>query len=211
MDSTVSAPLRPNPRRRRACVSPRGAKLYVLEGRALRRTKSPKVASVAAGVNATSAREIFASVGAGWMTNPDWVLLNDTVPSSVGASNASVVMGSLGAGAKAGPLYLGGGLDALLPLGAEHTLPVGSTQIRGHVYPNVFLGLPMAQVTVGALLPWHLGLGLRLRQPIVDGLEVSVGYVHGVGLSRARGGAWPAFEPAEVDMAWASVGSSWGL
>jgi len=188
----------------------RGAKLYVLDGRVLRRTKAPKVAPVGVGFNANG-REVFASLGGGWMTNPDWVLLNDTVASSVGAANAPVLIGSLAFGSNIGSLNVGGGVDALLPLGAEHTLPVGSTQTREQVHPHLFMGLPMAQLTVGALLPWHLGLGVRLRQPITEGLHLSVGYIHGLGLSRSRGGVSPTFEPAEVDMAWASVGASWGL
>jgi len=192
-------------------VSQKGTRLYVLEGRKLRKTKAP-VTSVASAARSTSGgAEVFANVGGGWMSNGDWLLLNTSVESSVGAVNASTLSGTVGVGTPLGALYAGVAMDAFLPLGESATLPVGSADVRGHIYPYGFVGLPAVQVSLGALLPWHLGVGARVNLPLTDALRVTVGYVHGVGLPRTREGVWPVFEPSNVETAWVSMGTSWGL
>ena len=151
---------------------------------------------------------VHARVGAGWMTDGDWLLQNaaDGAPQTYGTVNAFTPVVTLGADLDVGSLVVGVGSDLYLPVGEHHTLPSGDATVRLRAHPHVALGVPSAKLTVGYLFPWQLGVGARAAVP-VGPVEVGASGVYGVGLELPREDG-STFEAQNAAAASVTVGKS---
>jgi hypothetical protein len=153
-------------------------------------------------------------VGAGWFYDGNFLLGNQDqgAPETIATVNATAPLLLAEAELRLGPLWMGGGVDAALPLGEHHTLPVGSeaTDTRLRLYPHVLAGIAPVQLTAGWLFPYHLGVGVRGHLPLPGPLEISGGYTHGFGVDRAREDG-STYDPGRVQTAWLAAGARFGL
>jgi hypothetical protein len=132
-----------------------------------------------------------ASAGAGWSSCGDWLLLNYSEDSLENANNPPIETSTVNAatpvfslGAAWRPIRLfsaGAGVDAMLPVGPYHTLPVGEGEQRAFFYPHLAVGIPYVHATLGPLFPWHLGVGLKANIPLIGPLGVQASGLYGAG------------------------------
>lgn len=148
-----------------------------------------------------------ATLGGGWVSTGDFLLQNletgarqdkYTVNAGTPAASVSVALESL-------LWHVGLGLDGQLTVGQHHSLPTGDTTTSTFLYPHVAAGLPWAQVTVGPMFPWYLGVGGRARIPLFKPIELFAAGVYGVPMDRPRETDEPTFEPLPLYSAWAGV------
>jgi hypothetical protein len=96
-------------------------------------------------------------------------------------------------------------VDGQITVGEHHTLPTGDGETATFLYPHVAAGLPWAQVTVGPMFPWYLGVGARAHVPLWKPVELFASAVYGVPLDRPREDGEPTFEPLPLYSAWGGV------
>ncbi len=151
---------------------------------------------------------VHAAVGAGWMSTGDFFLLNVEGGAPYTAESVNAFSPALSADVqwRSGLFALSGGLSGQVATGDYHSLPSGDPDVRTVVYPHLGVGLPWIQATVGPMLPWYLGVGLKARVPVMAGLEVAAGGVYGVGMSVEREAGAPAYEPLPLYSAWGGLG-----
>lgn len=103
----------------------------------------------------------------GWLSSGDFYTQDPgAVPRERGTVNATTLGLYLDIDGEVGPLVFGGGVDALLPLGADHIALTGEGSTRLRAYPHLEVGVRYAVATVGYLLPYHPGAGAELRLPL---------------------------------------------
>jgi hypothetical protein len=159
---------------------------------------------------ASSANGLVVHVGVSqaWLTDGEWFLLHaaEGAPSEKSTVNAGVTGLHAAAQYGVGKFAASAGVDARWSLGEWHYLDVGDTDLRLRLHPYVGAGLPWLQVTVGAALPWRLGLGARGLVPLNDRFEFTGGALYEVGLPVAREGALPQYEPGDSMSVWGGFG-----
>lgn len=195
-----------------ALPSKRGALVYEVSGNAA----SLVVAPAKGPSQGSEARvSMGAAAGLGWFYDGDFLLQNlpDGAPATQGTVNALAPTAHLGTDLVLGPFAVGIGLDGQLPTGEFHDLPVGDSRLRLRAFPHLRLGIPEAGLAVGALLPWHLGVGPRLNIPLAgDGaLELTGAGTLGIGLEQARGGDAPSFSPSQAWTGWLGLGTRFDI
>lgn len=147
-----------------------------------------------------------AAAGAGWVSTGDFLLQNgaDGAPETRETVNAGTPAVSIGGEYRYNLLALGVGVDAQFALGEHHSLPTGESLTRSFIYPHAAFGVPWAQLTIGPLFPFYLGIGAKGHLPVKGPLELFASGVYGIGLERARGED-PVFEPLPAWSAWGGV------
>lgn len=184
----------------------RGEIDYLVNGSTAERVEQPE------GSASSEPRLVLrAAVGAGWLYDGEYLLQNyaEGAPNSRSTVNAAAPLVSASFEVRPVPvLALGGGVDLAAPLSEYQTLPVGDSTVRLRLYGHVAIGHPYLQLTVGALLPWRVGVGGRLNVPIGDHLAVQGAYVYGIGrdIERESGAE---FEATDASMAWLGAGWRW--
>ncbi|MFN7147372.1 MAG: hypothetical protein ACK4YP_26625 [Myxococcota bacterium] len=148
-----------------------------------------------------------ASLGAGWLSTGDFLLLNleDGAVADRYTVNAGTPAGNVAVALEGKLWSVGVGLDAQVTLGENHSLPTGNADTNVFLYPHVAAGLPWVQATVGPLFPWYVGVGARARVPIVDPVELFAAGVYGAPVDRPRAAGEPVFEPLPLYTAWGGV------
>lgn len=157
-----------------------------------------------------SGLRVRAVVGGGWLYDGDYLLQNASAGApggSMAVVNAATPLLSAGAELSLGPAVLGGGVDALLPVGEWHTLPSGEQTVRLRAYPHIEAGVGPVRVTAGWLFPWHIGVGPRTRLMLLPelGIELTAAYVHGIGVPLQYDNG-DTFSPGQARTAWAGIG-----
>lgn len=147
------------------------------------------------------------TLGAGWVSTGDFLLqnLDEGATEDRYTVNAGTPAASLGLAIEAKWWSAGVGIDGQLTLGEHHTLPTADTDTALFLYPHVAAGLPWAQLTIGPMFPWYLGVGARARVPIWKPVELFASGVYGVPLDRPRGEGEPVFTPLPLFSAWGGV------
>ena len=156
---------------------------------------------------------VRAALGVGWMYDGDWFLSKpDRTPYTKGAVNAVMPVGSLSAQFRPGPLALSVGVDVGVPTGSDNTLASGGSDLRVRAHPYIGVGVPVAQLTVGYLFPWHLGLGARAQIPIGDAFHLGAATVYGYGLEQTQpdNPFTGAYQPENLISAWAFLSMDFG-
>jgi len=159
----------------------------------------------------TTARfTLRAGASAAWLSDGEWYLQHATEGAPHTAATVNGVLPGLHLGGQGllGPVALGLGLDARAGLGTHQSLLVGDQSYRLRLYPHLSAGLPWVQATVGASLPWRLGLGARAHVPIAGPLEWSSGFLYELGLGVQRPEGDP-FQPLDALSAWTGLGLRW--
>jgi hypothetical protein len=154
---------------------------------------------------------IHAALGLGWMYDGDWFLSKpDRVPHTRASVNAVLPVGTLSAQLRPGPFALSLGVDVGMPAGADNTLASGSMDLRVRAHPHIGFGVPVAQLTVGYLFPWHLGLGARAQVPIGESFSLGAATVYGQGLEQAQpdNPLTGTYQPAKLISAWGFLSMS---
>lgn len=150
-------------------------------------------------------------VGGAWVYDGDYYLqhlgegapwVKDTVNAGAPAFLAAVELA-------VGPLAVSTGVDLTFPLGEWHELPVGDGSMRLRAFPHVAVGIPFAQLAVGAWLPWRVGIGPQVHVPLKGPLELTGAYVFGVGIERTRDDG-SVFTPDRAQYASFGVGGRFG-
>ncbi|MFZ5475657.1 MAG: hypothetical protein ACOZNI_02680 [Myxococcota bacterium] len=154
---------------------------------------------------------VLVGAGGGWISTGDFLLLNgaDGAPESRETVNAGSVGLHLAAEYGMGALALGAGVDAQGALGEWHALPTGDATTRAFVYPHAAVGVRWAQLTVGPMFPWYVGVGGRGRVPVWNGVELFAAGVYGAGLVLDRGDD-PEYRAEPVYNAWGGVDVRFG-
>ena len=190
-------------------AQPQPVYLFATDGRKVLRYEVTGRSAVESGAERTPEEGLSwrAAVGGGWVYDGDYLLLNDGAPADYATVNAGSPVINLGAEVPVGPLVVGAGIDALVPLGEWHSLPSGDLRVRARLYPHAEVGVRSLRLTAGWLFPWHIGVGPRARI-VVDperGIELSAAYVYGIGvpLSYDTG---DTFRPDQLQTAWLAVG-----
>ncbi len=137
---------------------------------------------------ASSATGWQASVGVlgGWFASDDFYLQDPSVEPTFGVVNAISLGAYAQAGAEVGPVWLGGGVDVLVPVGEGKVAVTGRTGVRPRLVPHAAVGLPWLHATAGVLFPHHLAVGARLQRPVGDRLEVRLSGWYGAAPARER-------------------------
>ena len=185
----------------------RGPLLYEVQGSSAIRLDQD------AGPKETSFFSLQAALGVGWMYDGDWFLSKpDRTPYTKAAVNAVMPVGSLSAQLRPGPLALSLGVDLGVPVGSDNTLSSGASDLRLRAHPYVGIGVPVAQLTVGYLFPWHLGLGARAQVPLGDSFYLGAATVYGYGLEQAQpdNPVTGAYQPENLISAWGFLAMSFG-
>jgi len=149
-----------------------------------------------------------ATLGAGWLSTGDFLLQNyatEGAPADKFTVNAGTPAASLSVSVASRWWSAGVGVDGQITVGDHHSLPTGSTTTSTFLYPHVAAGLPWAQVTVGPMFPWYLGVGARAHVPVWKPVELFASAVYGVPLDRPRADGEPTFEPLPLYSAWGGV------
>jgi hypothetical protein len=149
-----------------------------------------------------------ATLGAGWLSTGDFLLQNHDskgAPADRYTVNAATPAGSLSVAVESRLWSVGVGVDGQITVGEHHTLPTGDGETATFLYPHVAAGLPWAQVTVGPMFPWYLGVGARAHVPLWKPVELFASAVYGVPLDRPREDGEPTFEPLPLYSAWGGV------
>jgi hypothetical protein len=151
--------------------------------------------------------------GAAYIHDPNYYDLNASrgAPAAYGTSNAGAIAPGLTAMYPLGDLpHLGGGIDVMVPTGEWHSLPVGERVMRVRTHTYFAAGLEFAQLTVGALLPWHASLGARARLPLTGRATLDLGAMYAPGITRPRDGNDPDFQPRAVQALLIAIGGEIG-
>jgi hypothetical protein len=148
-----------------------------------------------------------ATLGAGWVSTGDFLLqnLDDGAKPDRYTVNAGTPAASLGLALEAKWWSVGVGIDGQLTVGDFHTLPTGENDTAAFLYPHVAAGLPWAQLTIGPMFPWYMGVGARANVPLFKPVELFASGVYGVPLDRPREAGEPTFEPLPLFSAWGGV------
>ncbi len=142
----------------------------------------------------------------GWAGSPDFYYQDPRLPAESATVNAPSVAASVGTSGHIGPVRLGAGLDAWLPLGANHAARTGDSTVRLRPVPYVLAGIGPASVAVGYALPYHPAVGLRGALPLPGPLELRwIGWF-GLPGTRERDGAQP-YELHVLGLAGAGLGA----
>lgn len=151
-----------------------------------------------------------AGASASWLSDGEWYLQHAAEGAAHEASTVNGVLPGLHLAGQAmlGPVALGLGLDARAGFGANQRLLVGEDSHRLRLYPHLSAGLPWVQATVGAALPWRLGLGARAHIPIAGPLEWSSGFLYELGMIVPRPEG-DSFKPEDAISAWTGLGLRW--
>jgi len=134
-------------------------------------------------------------VGPSWLHSPDLREQDPSaVPDGAGVINSVAPHLQLELAWDRDWLRYGLGVGLTLPLGQHHVALSGQTRMRLRASPQLFVGHPRAQATVGFLLPYHPVVGVQGNVPVpgVDGLEVH-GFFRGgpaPSLQRGDGTVW---------------------
>jgi hypothetical protein len=181
----------------------RGPRVFAVEGE----NAVPVVDAAGAGATARSPH-LYAHAGVGWLYDGDFYVHNAAAGAPDALSTVNVVAPVVGLGGQLpiGPVHLGAGADLVLPIGEHSTLPTDDTTLRLRAHPYFAVGYGPASATVGYLLPWHLGVGLRGAVPVTERWAVSGAFVQGLGLTFARD-TGPEFTPEASRVGW--LGMSW--
>ncbi|MFT5585707.1 MAG: hypothetical protein ACI9VR_003300, partial [Cognaticolwellia sp.] len=156
---------------------------------------------------------IQAAVGLGWMYDGDWYLSKpDRTAHTKASVNAVLPVGTLSAQLRPGPLALSLGVDVGIPVGGDNTLASGSNDLRLRAHPHIGFGVPVAQLTVGYLFPWHLGLGARAQIPIGESFSLGAATVYGYGLEQAQldNPITGVYQPENSISAWGFLAMNFG-
>ena len=154
-----------------------------------------------------------AALGVGWMYDGDMYLSKpDRTPHIKASVNAVMPVGSLSAQLRPGPLALSVGVDVGIPVGSDNTLSSGTSDLRLRAHPYIGFGVPVAQLTVGYLFPWHLGIGARAQIPIGESFYLGAATVYGYGLEQAQpdNPLTGAYQPENLISAWGFLAMSFG-
>lgn len=109
----------------------------------------------------------------GWTGSHDFYFQDPSAAPADGSTvNAASVGLSVGASLGLGPVRVGAGVDAWLPLGAAHVARYGDATTRVRPIPHLHAGLGMASVALGYALPYHPAVGLRGGVPLPGPLEL---------------------------------------
>lgn len=148
-----------------------------------------------------------AGLGLAWVYDGEWYLEHaaEGAPEAVATVNGALPMLSLAADARLGAVALSAGADLAVGAGQWQRLQVGETSTRLRAHPYLAAGLPWLQATVGAWLPWRLGVGARAHLPLPGPMELTAGGLYGLGLQYTDDNG-DTFVPAGAWSAWAGVG-----
>jgi len=141
----------------------------------------------------------------GWTGSQDFYYQDPRSPATADTVNAITVGASVGVEVPIGPIRVGGGVDAMLPTGANHAAITGDSTMRLRPIPHVAVGLRQASVAVGYALPYHPAVGLRGSQGLVGPLELRWLGWYGLATTKAREGA-ADYVTRPLGMAAAGVG-----
>jgi hypothetical protein len=108
----------------------------------------------------------------GWTGSQDFYYQDPRNPAEASTVNAPTVAASLGTSVRVGPLSLGAGVDAFVPLGAYAVARTADRSMRVRPVPHLTAGLGPASVAVGYALPYHPAVGLRGGLPLPGPLEL---------------------------------------
>lgn len=182
--------------------------LYKVQGSSATRMADPQ-----AGPSEASFFTVHAAVGVGWMYDGDWFLSKpDRTPQTKAAVNAVLPMGTLSAELRPGPLALRLGVDLGMPVGEHTTLASGGTDLRLRAHPHIGIGVPAAQLTVGYLFPWHMGVGARAQIPVGESFYLGAAGVYGYGLEQDQpdNPVTGAYQPENTLSVWSFLGMRFG-
>jgi hypothetical protein len=147
-------------------------------------------------------------VGAGWVHDDSYHLLNDGAPGVASTTNAPAPVVGVGVRYELTDEYgAGGGVDLYAPTGQWHSLPTGSGERRLRAYPHASIGLPPLQLSLGVMTPWHLGLGARFQLPLAGSTQLCGAVVLG---TASLGGGNADVEPAAPRSAFVGLSSAFG-
>ncbi len=151
---------------------------------------------------------LHAALGAGWVSTGDFFLQNVDAgaPYDAATVNAVAPAVSVDVAYRRGLFATSAGVSAQFSVGDFHELPSGDSAVRSFVYPHVGVGLPWVQATLGPMLPWYLGVGLKGRVAVASDLEVVGNVVYGAGIEVARDASQPVYTPLPLYAAWGGVG-----
>lgn len=146
-----------------------------------------------------------ATIGMGWSSSGDWLLLHPEAPNDKSTVNAATPVFSVGM--EFHPirqLAFGLAVDGNFPSGQWHTLTSNETEVRTLLYPHVEAGLPILRLCAGPLFPWYVGLGLRGNVPLFGPLEATAGATWGLPLERPYEDG-TSFQPLPLWSAWGGL------
>ena len=107
------------------------------------------------------------AVGGGWFYSGDFLLQNpDPLLANKRTVNAISTRLHLGGEYHMGSLVMIAGVDTDLPLGELHVANTGGNDVRFRPYPYVGFGLPLLQVNLGYVLPYHPAVGVSAVLPL---------------------------------------------
>lgn len=188
--------------------------LLVQDGRALRRYElragAAHALSDAVGPAARGIWTLRSSLSAAWMNDGEWYLQHaaEGAEHDMGTVNGVLPGLHLGGAARLGPMSLGLGVDGRMGVGENQVLYVGDANQRLRLHPHLAVGLPWVQATVGAALPWRLGLGGRLQIPLMGPMEWTGGFLWEKGLTYNLPDG-RTFSPTDALSAWTGMGMRW--
>jgi hypothetical protein len=77
-------------------------------------------------------------------------------------------------------LRVSAGIDTSYTLGQTHFALTGANSWRVRPYPHVGVGVKLAQVTLGYLMPYHPGVGARITVPLTGPVELRASGLYGL-------------------------------
>jgi len=160
--------------------------LYEVTDGVLRGVEVPRAAVA---IDEPGADDWRVSVGVlgGWLASDDFYLQDPIgLEPAFGTVNAITLGGYAQGGVKAGPVWLGAGLDVLVPVGEAKVARSGDQGVRPRAVPHVAVGTSWLQATAGVLFPYHAAVGGRLQGPVGERLEARVSGWVGIAPSRER-------------------------
>ena len=115
---------------------------------------------------------LHVAVLGGWTGSHDFYYQAPGADPTFGTVNATTIGATAGTDLHLGPLRLGLGIDALMPLGAGHTAKTGDNELRLRPVPHAVVGLGPATVAVGYVFPYHPAVGARGAIPLPGPFEL---------------------------------------
>jgi hypothetical protein len=131
---------------------------------------------------------VHALTGMAWMYDGNFYESNEDegAPQTFTTSHAAPPIAGLAVTGTVGSAEVGAGVDAAVPPGRWHHLDAAGGELRLRVHPYFSLGpdrIPI-RLTVGALLPWHISVGIRGRWELWDNMALTAAWVQGIGVAR---------------------------
>jgi len=131
---------------------------------------------------------LHALAGVAWMFDGNFYRSNEDegAPHAFTTSHAAPPVVGLAMTAELAPVQLGAGLDAAVPPGRWQTLDTNRGEVRLRLHPYLSIGpaqLPL-RFTVGALLPWHVAVGIRGGLALSGGVSLTAAWIQGIGVAR---------------------------